>query len=322
MFLEAHQIIFLTSIAYFMNEPINTTTQPKRFTGKSHNQNPLWHNQPLRLTPAQTEYPESALDEFFQCYHLQDVRPILWQWLTEVVSSPRDSANDPHERKNHIFFYEKIESLIEAAWVMRRGNNHQIKPESKRQSKRINTLDTNAHKNDQQHRFYKPARLIEKVTSAPVEVITEVFEQATLSDLIDYLLPNWLRVALVNTQSSYSSGNGREILYDFYEQLVPFVTQLYIMSENRQLNNPTTLFTDFFQQCPINYIRRELADFLEAGIGHDGSYPNGFSPWQAWMAYNYIHCLTEAAYQLYIDQQKQAVLDAHTALTMELEEIA
>jgi hypothetical protein len=67
--------------------------------------------------------------------------------------------------------------------------------------------------------------------------------------------------------------------------------------------------TDFFQQCPITYLRRELADFLEAGIGHDGVYPNSFSPWQAWMAYNHVLCLVEAAYRLYTDHLAQCVLN-------------
>jgi hypothetical protein len=104
---------------------------------------------------------------------------------------------------------------VEAAWVMRRGNNQQIKPDSKAQVKHLRTADTNEHKKDQPDRFAKPARLIEKVTTQPIEVIAEVFDQVTLSDLTDYLLPNWLRVALVNTQSPYSGGNGREILYEF-----------------------------------------------------------------------------------------------------------
>jgi hypothetical protein len=55
---------------------------------KTHNQN--LKNIPLRLTEEQTANPTSVLDEFFQCYHLSDIRPILWQWLTEVLSSPRD----------------------------------------------------------------------------------------------------------------------------------------------------------------------------------------------------------------------------------------
>jgi hypothetical protein len=148
-----------------------------------------------------------------------------------------------------------------------------------------------------------------------------VFDQAPLSDLTNYLLPNWLRVAVVNTQSPYSNGNGREILYEFYEQLIPFVTQLYITSENQQLTDPSALFTDFFQRCPIDYIRRELADFLEAGIGYEGAYPNGFSPWQAWMTYNHLLCITEAAYQRYINQQMQSVTNVLTPNMEELEEV-
>ncbi|OQP53573.1 hypothetical protein [Niastella populi] len=97
-----------------------------------------------------------------------------------------------------------------------------------------------------------------------------MFDQATLSDLIDYLLPNWLRVALINTQSPYSSGNGREILYEFYELLILFIEVLHGMLISEQLNNLLSTITDFFHQCPIDCIRRELADFLEAGIGHDG----------------------------------------------------
>lgn len=158
-------------------------------------------------------------------------------------------------------------------------------------------------------RFTKPPRLIEKATTQPIEVINEVFDQASLSDLIDDLLPNWLRVAFINTQSPYSYGNGLGILYEFYEQLIAFVTQLYHASENQQLTNLSGTVTGFFHQCPIDYLRRELADFLEAGIGHDSEYPNGFSPWQALMAYNHVLCLVEAAYRLYTDQQTQCVVN-------------
>jgi hypothetical protein len=276
---------------------------------KTFNFNPQLQNQPLRLNEAQTQYPESALDEFFEWYHLQDTRPILWQWLTEVLSSPRESNCDPHERNNDIFFYEKLEALVEAAWVMRRGNNQKTKLVSEPPNQSIRRPDTNTSKATHNAHFSKPPRLIEKATSQPIEVINEVFDQVTLSDLTDYLLPNWLRVAVINTQSPYSDGNGREILYEFYEQLIAFVTQLHLASENQQLTNPSSPFTDLFQSCPIDYLRRELADFLEAGIGHDSGYPNGFSPWQAWMVYNHILCLVEAAWRLYTDTQTQCVLN-------------
>jgi hypothetical protein len=189
---------------------------------------------------------------------------------------------------------------------MRRGNAQQPKPENEKAPK---PTSPPAIKKTTPPHFSKPPRLIDKATTQPVEVIYGVFDQAPLSDLTDYLLPNWLRVAVINTQSPYSHGTGREILYEFYETLIQFVKQLYIIAENQLLTKPSAIITDFFQQCPINYLRRELADFLEAGIGHDGQYPNGFSPWQAWMVYNHILCLVEAAYRLYTDQQAQCVLN-------------
>ena len=192
---------------------------------------------------------------------------------------------------------------------MRRGNNQKTTLASELSKQPLRRSDTNTSKTTLTTYFSKPPRLIEKATTKPIEVINEVFDQVTLSDLTDYLLPNWLRVAVINTQSPYSYGNGREILYEFYEQLIAFVTQLHLASDNQQLTNTSSPFTDLFQSCPIDYLRRELADFLEAGIGHDSVYPNGFSPWQAWMAYNHILCLVEAAWRLYTDTQTQCVLN-------------
>jgi hypothetical protein len=79
-------------------------------------------------------------------------------------------------------------------------------------------------------RFSKPTRLIEKVASEPAEAIAEVFSHTTFKDLHEYLLPSWLRAAVTNTQSPYSAANGREILYEFSEQLLPFVEALYVTS--------------------------------------------------------------------------------------------
>jgi hypothetical protein len=244
---------------------------------KTYNLHPHYFNQPLRLTEEQLQNPKLILDDFFECYHLNEVREIMWQWLTEVVSSPRDSANDPHERNNQMFFYEKMESLVEAAWIMNRGTGQVTNPTCQLPKKEDNERKDATVKADQSTRFAKPARLIEKANSQPTEVITEVFSEVTLKDLHEYLLPTWLRVAVINTQSPYSAGNGREILYEFYEQLLPFVEALYITSvtdlyhcssflDKEQSANPTGVITAFFQQFSIDYVRRELSDFLEAGM--------------------------------------------------------
>jgi len=256
----------------------------------------------------------------------------MWNWLTEAVSSPHSHSGDHHERNNYMFFYEKMEALVEAARIMNRGTGEVTNParqvKEKEKLQPVQTPEIIA----QPGRLSKPTRLIEKAASQPAAVIDEVFSLTTLNELQMYLLPNWLRVAVTNTESPYSVGNGREILYDFYEQLLPFVEALYINSttdiyhtslylNEEQYADPDRVITAFFQQFPMEYVRRELADFLEAGIGYDGNYPNGFSPWQALMTYNHMLCLIEAAYRLYIDQQMQSVTDVLSRETAEAAEI-
>jgi hypothetical protein len=165
-------------------------------------------------------------------------------------------------------------------------------------------------------RYSKPARLIEKVATNPLAVIAATFAEISPEDLTEDLLPSWLQVAVTNTASPYSEGNAQEILIEFYEWLLELVEALYLLSENRPHYQPTHLTADqqanpkvvlhaFFKQFTIQYARRELYDFLEASIGYDGNYRNGFTPWLAWMTYNHITCLVEAAFQLYFNHAIQ-----------------
>jgi hypothetical protein len=79
----------------------------------------VWHNQPLRLTEEERKNPFLVFNEFFECYHLNDVRHQLWNWLIEVVSSPNSISIEPLERSNHFYLYEKIEALIEACYMIK-----------------------------------------------------------------------------------------------------------------------------------------------------------------------------------------------------------
>lgn len=60
-----------------------------------------------------------VLNDFFECYHLNDVRDLFWKWLVEVLSSSGSISAEALERGNNIFFYEKIELLIEACYMLR-----------------------------------------------------------------------------------------------------------------------------------------------------------------------------------------------------------
>src|SRR5215471_14551095 len=83
------------------------------------NKHPQWHNQPLRLTDQERKNPVMVIQEFFDSYHLEEVRQLLWTWMVEVVTSQRSIANNPRDRNNNIFFYEKIEALVEAAFILK-----------------------------------------------------------------------------------------------------------------------------------------------------------------------------------------------------------
>jgi hypothetical protein len=103
---------------------------------RTFNKHPQWFNVPLRLDKAQRQNPGLAIDDFFECYHLNEVREILWNWMVEVVSSPHGISHDHHERNNHIYFYEKLEMLVEAAWMVRRANRRHLRRMERRKRSR------------------------------------------------------------------------------------------------------------------------------------------------------------------------------------------
>jgi hypothetical protein len=84
------------------------------------NFHPQWYNQPLRLNEEERNDPLLVINDFFECYHLNDVRDLFWKWLVEVLSSSGSISSEALERGNHIFFYEKIEALIEACYLLRK----------------------------------------------------------------------------------------------------------------------------------------------------------------------------------------------------------
>lgn len=101
-----------------MVEPLNKSACKANFIGKTANNRPEWYNTPLRLNEQEMSNPLLVLQEFFQSYHLNDIRQVLWAWTVTVVSSPTCDSNDHHERNNHLFFYEKVEQLVEACWII------------------------------------------------------------------------------------------------------------------------------------------------------------------------------------------------------------
>ncbi|HEY8895202.1 MAG TPA: hypothetical protein VIM79_10330 [Niastella sp.] len=85
---------------------------------RSVNNHPDWHNKPLRLSAEELQNPRLAIENFFECYHLQEVRQMLWNWMVEIVSSSRSISQEGQQRNDHIYFYEKMEALVEATFLL------------------------------------------------------------------------------------------------------------------------------------------------------------------------------------------------------------
>lgn len=130
-----------------MNEPL-VSRPGTTFSGKTYNKHPQWYNQPLRLNEEQRRNPLEILEEFFQNYHLNDTREILWYWLTEVVSSSRLVPRDQHHHGNQMYFYERIEEMIEAAFIItKQARKRQRKAEKRRSQKSVSDIVVNVGNN-------------------------------------------------------------------------------------------------------------------------------------------------------------------------------
>ncbi|HEX6431895.1 MAG TPA: hypothetical protein VF008_29590 [Niastella sp.] len=294
-----------------MNEPLTNSLPGISFIGKTYNKHPQWYNQPLRLTEEQKQDPIPVLDDFFECYHLNDTREILWTWLTVVVSSSRSISIESLERSNHVYFYEKIEEVIEAAFIItRRIHKHRLR--------NVPDQATNIHIPDFEivekgEILNKPKQLIEFVNDAPVYVIGEVFNNESLPSLLKQLR-DWLRVALCDDSSTYEDGEQRRQLMAFHEELQMLVEALFVIHKQRigdgnatnkisllsqdQIGNPMQVLASFYEKFPIAYVYREFNDWLEAGISYPGSYPEGMSELQALHTYRNVLCLVRSADQL------------------------
>jgi len=103
---------------------------------KTYNRHPQWYNQPLRLTEEQKHNPVLLIEDFFECFHLDEVREILWRWVTDVISSPNSISTDPLERSNHIYFYEKLEEVVEAAFMINKKAQKTLRKHKRNQQKK------------------------------------------------------------------------------------------------------------------------------------------------------------------------------------------
>ncbi len=71
-----------------MVQPLNKSTCKVNFIANTVNNHPELHNTPLWLTNQESNNPVPVLQEFFRCYHFNDVGEIMWGCTVTILSSP------------------------------------------------------------------------------------------------------------------------------------------------------------------------------------------------------------------------------------------
>jgi hypothetical protein len=321
-----------------MNEPLNNSLPKPNFIGKTVTNHPHWQNQPLRLTKEQKKDPLPVLEEFFQSYHLKDVRELMWNWLGAVITSGGSLSSEPLDRDDHLYFYEKVEALIEVAFVMkgkiqkhrRRYEKRRLKKnsrlkeyESAKGQENVHSIVDNPSVQTVENRdlFSKPKQLLEYVDEDPMYVITEVFKNDPLAILRDHLR-HWRQIALSADTAIYEEGEQRGQLLTFYDQLLELTEALFIIYTQKteksnlekriteadkprllsqdQIANPMQVITGFFEKFTMVYIIRELNDWLEAALCFAGTYPDNMTEVEALYTYRKMLYLVHAANRLRI----------------------
>lgn len=76
-------------------------------------------DRPFRLSQKQQKNPVETFDEFFEDFPLWLCREDLEKWLNVALTSENDEYVRARGRSSVVFFREKLEELIEAAYILK-----------------------------------------------------------------------------------------------------------------------------------------------------------------------------------------------------------
>lgn len=171
----------------------------------------------------------------------------------------------------------------------------------------------------------KPPLTIELVEIDPLHAIARVFESIDF-DCFRTNLNRWFHAAIVNGNHVYEEDTHRHGLQTFFVELELLLEAIYVMHRNAllstydflddrenikrkrpyldkvyllssdQANNSDAIINAFFNRFPMVYIRRELRDWLQAGIDLEGCEQIKLNPIKVLLVHNDVECLLEAAW--------------------------
>lgn len=165
-------------------------------------QYPEWHYQPLRLTVAEMESPLNVIGQFFECYHLPQIRSCLKEMVFDAI------CMDDNDAPSHVTTQDDVEKLIEAAWLI---HQEAKKKSCKNEDGITGTEPTLQQEND--------------ITSEQYKNIHDFFESFTLLQARAFLLST-LKAAESKYVWSKSTPNDLLFFFDHLHQLLSAVYDL------------------------------------------------------------------------------------------------
>ncbi|TAN21606.1 MAG: hypothetical protein EPN37_00460 [Chitinophagaceae bacterium] len=177
-------------------------------------------------------------------------------------------------------------------------------------------------------RFQKQRMPIDTAFEDPYDCIAEAFTWIHPDDFRKYL-HEWLRIALINDESTYDEGAAREDVMDFCNELQRLIEAMNVINEDRtpektrrwkenlpdnlkeemksynrpvlltvdQKSDPRTVIKDFWHTFSFSYARRELWDLMDSVIFYERE--SGRSSSDPLSTYKCLLALVEASLVLF-----------------------
>jgi hypothetical protein len=76
---------------------------------------------PRKLSKEEIENPRMVIENFFDFAHLPQIRKMYWELLKVMVCGNWNSLDKP-ERTDMVYFFEKLEKIIEAVHIIFKQN--------------------------------------------------------------------------------------------------------------------------------------------------------------------------------------------------------
>ena len=70
------------------------------------------------LPPKFTHHPKKMIADFCSTFEFKECRDMLWRMIFTFFSAEESDALNRHERNDYLFFYQQLEALLEAAFLM------------------------------------------------------------------------------------------------------------------------------------------------------------------------------------------------------------